>query len=188
MKDALIFLLRLIAFSLPLFLFATFSMDLTPVQHVVSSQAAWALRMMGYDVAENGLILSVGSGASFTFLIGTDCTGLKPMLAYLALVLAAMGTGLRRKALGLAIGLPMVYAGNIARIIAVVLIERAYGLKAAMVFHDWLWQAGLISLVLAVWLVWLRWDAIQKALKKIGGARPGKAARKAAGSSKKTPP
>jgi exosortase/archaeosortase family protein len=158
----LVFLLRLMALSIPLYLIIWLNVSLAPMQAVIAGQVAWLLRAAGFAAAENGLLITVsGAGAdSFTFFIGQDCTGWKSMIALFALVSASLGVTMRKRLLGMAVGIPLVYLGNLARIMAVVLIERALGPETALVFHDWLWQAGLISLVLVLWLLWLRWDSV----------------------------
>jgi len=162
MEDTLVFLLRLIALSIPLYIIMWMDFILLPLQSITAGQVAWALNAMGFAVTSKDLILSVGSGQPFIFFIGPDCTGWKSMLAFIALIFATLGAGMRKRIAGTLIGIPLIHAGNLLRIIAVVLIERSYGLEAAKVFHDWLWQAGLIALVLALWLAWLRWDSLKK--------------------------
>jgi exosortase/archaeosortase family protein len=156
----LIFLVRLMVLSFPMYFVLWSNLSLFPLQNVIADNSYGILRMMGYGVVRNGLMLSVGEMSTFTFYIGTDCTGWKSVLAFSALILASLGMSYRKRILGLAAGIPLIYLGNLGRIILVVLIERTYGLEAAFLFHDWLWQAGLIALVILLWLAWLRWEKI----------------------------
>ncbi len=159
--NTLQFVLRFLILSIPLYLVLWLNPGMEPIQAAVADHAASALRALSFTVTRDNLILSVGPGTPFLVYIGPDCVGWKSMLCFVALVLATLGVSMRKRALGLAIGIPVIYLGNLARIIVVVFIERGYGLEAAKLFHDWLWQAGLIALVLVTWLAWLRWEGVR---------------------------
>ena len=74
-----------------------------------------------------------------------------------AMVLAVPAVAWKRRAIGLAIGIPLIYLGNLARIVGIVLAEQAWGYEAAIVTHDWLWRFGLVAIVLGIWILWMRW-------------------------------
>jgi exosortase/archaeosortase family protein len=152
------FIVRFTLFSIPLYLILWLNVGMMPLQSLVAGHAAWAIDALGYGVSREGLFLSVGQASPFIFLISEDCTGWKSMLAFIALVISTLCVTFKKRALGIAIGIPLIYLGNLARILLVVVIEAAYGYEAALFFHDWLWQAGLIALVLVLWLAWLRSD------------------------------
>jgi exosortase/archaeosortase family protein len=156
----LIFLIRLTLLSIPVYIILWSDFILLPLQALTASNTAFILSSMGFGVKVHNLLISIGDASPFTFFIGPDCTAWKSLLAFFALVFAPPGFKMSRRLKGLAVGFPAIYAGNILRIILVVLIERNFGNEAAVVFHDWLWQAGLIALVLLLWLCWLRWGAI----------------------------
>jgi exosortase/archaeosortase family protein len=156
------FLLRLVLFSIPLYLIILLNIDLSPAQRVIAGQTEWILKSLGFETARDGLLIKVGIENPFIFFIGPDCVGWKSMLFYAALIMATLGVSIRKRILGIAAGIPIIYSGNLARITAVVLIERSYGFDAAMLFHDWLWQAGLMAVILITWLVWLKSDYIRK--------------------------
>jgi len=158
---AFIFLVRLLPLSIPLYLILWLNVSMLPMQRAVADQTVWILRALGFDATESSLIISVGAVDPFIFYIGEDCTGWKSMIFYFALILATLGTGTRKRLLGLAIGIPLIYLGNLLRIIAVVFVEEAFGYDAAMWIHDWLWQAGLMALVLGLWLIWLELDYLK---------------------------
>jgi exosortase/archaeosortase family protein len=159
--NVLLFLVRFMLLSIPLYLVLLFDISLMPLQHAVSGSTLFMLRAAGFTAHSEGLVMYVGEPDPFIFQTGPDCTAWKSMLCFIALVLATLGVTVRRRLLGLLAGIPLIYIGNLARIFGVVVLEDAYGLEAAMLIHDWLWQAGLISLVLLLWLAWLRWDALK---------------------------
>ncbi len=163
------FIIRFTVFSIPLYLIIWLNIGMMPLQFLVADHAFWAIDAYGYSVSMDGLLMSVGQDSPFMFLIGEDCTGWKSMLAFVALVIATLGVSLRKRALGIAVGIPLIYLGNLARILLVVMAEAAYGYDAALFIHDWLWQAGLIALVLVLWLGWLRYDSIRSMMKPVQG-------------------
>jgi exosortase/archaeosortase family protein len=140
------------------------------MQETVAMQSAWVLESMGFSAYQQGEFITVsekvrvpehgpgtGSREPFYFMINQDCTGWKSMLFLFALIFAVPGVMLGRRLWGLLFGLVVIWVGNIARVVGVVLAERAHGVQAAMLIHDYLWQAGLIALVLGLWLIWMAW-------------------------------
>ena len=88
----------------------------------------------------------VGSGsASFAVSIGSACSGVNGLVGYLLLggVLADLGQGSRRRRLTwLAVGLVLVWALNVVRILAILAAGAAWGQAAALdVLHPY---AGLV--------------------------------------------
>lgn len=159
----IMFLVRLTALSAPLYLIIILDVSLLPLQEAVAGQSMWLLEATGFEVERSGLILVCGAEDPFIFHIGEDCTGWKSMLFFAALVLATLGTTYRKRILGILIGIPLIYVANLARILAVVMIESSWGYDAALFVHDWLWQFGLLAAVLVLWLLWLRWEKVVEA-------------------------
>lgn len=155
MFNTMMFLLRLIALSTPIYIIIAFNTGLDPLQDTITSQVHYLLNSMGYPTEASGQILTIGTDTPFLVYIGPDCTGWKSFIAYFALVFATLGVSMRKRLFGLVFGTPIIYIGNIVRILLVICIQKSYGLEVALLFHDLLWQAGLIALVLALWLVWL---------------------------------
>jgi len=160
LMQALGFLARVITFSLPLYLVIWTGVSLYPLQLAVASQSAWFLKVLGYGVVQNGTGLLVNE--SFEFFIIPDCTGWKSMLFLSALMLAVTGVALRKRLKGLALGLPLVWLGNLTRIAGVVAVQGTWGTEVAVSVHDTLFQAGLALMVLGLWAVWLFWDRLRR--------------------------
>lgn len=164
LKETLAFLLKLLVLALPMYLVIWLSVDLSQLQAMAASELEWTLGAMGYAVERDGFMLTVAGGVPegrpdvpFSFYIVEDCTAWKSMIFLVALVAAVPAVKWERRALGIAMGLPVLWLGNLARNVSVVLLERAYGLEFAMAVHDWLWKAGLMGMILAVWLSWWMW-------------------------------
>ncbi|MBL7160596.1 MAG: exosortase/archaeosortase family protein [Candidatus Aenigmarchaeota archaeon] len=150
MKSTLMFLLRLMAFSLPLYGIIFFA-DLTVLQGAVAGNSYWVMEGMGLSPSINGAEMQVDD---FHFIISKDSTGWKSMLFLGALILSVPAVSWKRRGLGLVIGIPLVYIGNLGRVVGIVMVEQAWGVEAAMIVHDWLWRFGLIALVLCIWGIW----------------------------------
>jgi exosortase/archaeosortase family protein len=164
------FLVRLLVLSIPLYIVIGLGISLMPLQVVVAGMAGRILEQMGFSVIQQGALLSVaapGVAVPFGFIINEDCTGWKSMLFLFALIFAMPKVAMRKRLWGLAIGLPIIWVGNLARIIGVVLAERAYGVETALLIHDYGWQAGLIALVLGLWIIWLWWARQERKRKSI---------------------
>lgn len=149
------FFIRVIILSLPLYFIIWLGVDLNLLQVAVASQSAWLLQAMGYQVVQDGIGLIVNS--SFQFFIIPDCTGWKGMLFLFALIIAVKGISVRKRAIGLMVGTPALWLGNLGRVAGVVVAKDVWGIENAMLVHDWVFQAGLIVLVLGIWVIWLSW-------------------------------
>jgi exosortase/archaeosortase family protein len=159
------FMIRVNLLALPLYAILWIGIDFYPIQLVVATQAGLILQAMGYQVIQDGIGLLVGG--SFQFFIIPDCTGWKSMLFLFALIFAVPRIATRKRVIGLLIGLPIMWLGNTGRVIAVVAAQAAWGTELAMVLHDWLFQLGLVGLVLGAWIVWLNWAKGRSSIKSI---------------------
>ncbi len=156
--ETLLFLVRLLVLAIPLYMVMYFSVDLSPLQSFVAWEASIVLDEMGYQVERTGSFMIVHGGSyaqPFRFYISPDSSGWKSLLLLSALMIAVPKVPWKKRSIGLSIGLPIVWLGNLARVVSIVVIERSYGLEAGMLVHDMLWRLGLSALVLALWLGWL---------------------------------
>jgi exosortase/archaeosortase family protein len=154
----LAFLARLLLLAVPLYFIIIFA-DLWLLQAAVASQASWLLSSLGFPVMQNGTEVTVGT---FAFVISKDSTGWKSLLFFSALVISVPRITGRKRLIGLAIGLPLLWIANLSRVIAIVLVQSSLGLEAALFAHDVLWQWGLIATVLGLWTGWFYWATRQK--------------------------
>jgi len=106
---------------------------------------------IGVQVARLGDTLSAG-GASVRIV--SDCSPHLPYLLFAAVVLAFPATW-RQRLLGLTLGAVAIHVFNTVRIVALIgiLIRRQEWFEFA---HVYLWQTGTLILVLAAFLLWLR--------------------------------
>ena len=160
---ALEFLIRLLILSIPLYLVLMLAVDLSPLQHTVATHSASLLKALGYNVFQDGYYIIVGTIQNpFYFMINEDCTGWKSMLFLFALIFAVPRIAMKKRILGLVIGLPIVWVGNLMGVLGVVMAEAAWGLDFALVLHDYGYRLGLVALVLIIWVVWLKLSRKEK--------------------------
>lgn len=152
LKDTVVFFTRLIVMAAPLYAIIFF-VDLYPLQAMIAGHSFLLLEGIGLSPQLDGVGMIVGD---FHFFISKDSTAWKSLLFLAALVVAVPGIAWRKRAWALGLGIPLVYLGNLGRVVGIVLTEQAFGQAAALAVHDYLWRFGLIALVLGIWLVWLK--------------------------------
>jgi archaeosortase B (VPXXXP-CTERM-specific) len=101
-------------------------------------------------INQDGTVIFFGG---FAVEIIEECTGLYEMLIYSAAILA-FPTTLVKKAIGIALGVPILYAVNVARIAFLVWVGRYYP-ETFDFMHLYFWQATLILMITSVWLLWI---------------------------------
>lgn len=154
--ETLIFLTKVIALSIPLYLIILLGISLAPLQQFDATVSSGILRALGYSVKQEGASMTVGTQNPFSFYLTGDCTAWKSFLFLFALIFAVPKAGLRKRLLGLGIGIPILWLGNQARIVGVVLTEQATNVQFALFTHDYFWRVFLVLLVLVLWLAWMK--------------------------------
>ena len=89
----------------------------------------------------------------FSVKIIVECTGIFEIMIFSAAVLA-FPTSIRKKAIGLFLGAPLLYLFNVVRIIVLILVGR-YWFSIFDFMHIYFWQATLILMITSVWLLWI---------------------------------
>lgn len=152
--ETLLFLVKLLVFAVPLYIIMSLQGILQPLQESVAQNVVFILQSFGFEVSRNGFLITTNG---ISFFVSEDCTGWKSMLFLAALIFVVPRVPLKRMIVGIAIGIPVIYIGNLFRILLVILAWHNYGFEFASILHDYLWQAGLIALVLVLWIAWLKW-------------------------------
>ncbi len=154
--DTLVFLVKVLILSIPLYFIIIFSISLAPLQQLDAFVSSGILRAMGYTVQQEGAYVTVGTQNPFTFYLTEDCTAWKSVLFLFALIFAVPAVSLEKRLIGLGLGVPVLWMGNQARILGVVLTERVTSAQFAMFTHDYFWRVFLVFLVLGLWLAWMK--------------------------------
>ena len=89
----------------------------------------------------------------FSVKIIVECTGIFEIMIFSAAVLA-FPTSIRKKAIGLFLGAPLLYLFNVVRIVVLILVGR-YWFSIFDFMHIYFWQATLILMITSVWLLWI---------------------------------
>lgn len=123
--------------------------------------ATWTARLtlalvhrFGMEAARAGTVLSHPDG--FAYEIAARCTGILPV-AFLSVSIVAYPGTLRRKCLGLGIGIPLLITLNLTRLVHLFYL----GVHHPAVFdvaHTVLWEGFLIVVIFGLWLGWARWS------------------------------
>ncbi len=107
--------------------------------------------LVGADVVIQGEDVTING---FPMQIIDECTAVFSSIVYCACVLA-YPTTLKNKGIGIAFGVPSLYAINILRLVVLALV----GISAPNMFefvHVYLWQASFIIFVVVIFLLWLK--------------------------------
>ncbi len=145
--------LLLILFSLALALLVYFRLFGTPFVDAISrwtaASTAQALNALGASVVNTGTV--VGS-SSFAYSIVAECTAIGPIILFAGAVLAYPATW-RSRALGIGIGVVLLSAVNLVRLVSLFYIG-AYFPNYLPMAHYLVWQAAIIIFAILLWLFW----------------------------------
>jgi exosortase/archaeosortase family protein len=122
---------------------------------LVASLTNATLNWLGLATQRTGTVLYLPGGFSYDVTIG--CTGLLPVAVLAVGILASPGTAAAKRR-GLAVGVPLLLAINLLRLVHLFWI----GVKAPSYFdlaHSYLWEATLVVCTFVTWLLWSRWAA-----------------------------
>lgn len=158
MLSVLVFLIKMIFLSLPIYFILFYNVSLYPLQETVIQQSIGILDFFSYNPVREGFMITVNSSHYFSFLISEDCTPWKTIWLIISLMIAVPKIRISRRLIGMAIGASILWVGNIFRIIFIVWVEQNISFSLAMLIHDYLWKTMLILTVIAIWLSWLSWN------------------------------
>ncbi|MGB7533862.1 MAG: exosortase H [Halobacteriota archaeon] len=161
-KEAIKYVALFLAFCVAFYLvyyFLTLRGSLSLLKNTTASILGAILSFGGADVVVNGAALSVNG---FGLEIIDECTAVFSSIVYSACVLA-YPTTLKNKGLGIAFGVPSLYAINILRLIVLALVGISYPRMFEFV-HVYLWQASFIIFVVVIFLLWLHFLSTRKNL------------------------
>ena len=113
--------------------------------------AALVLNILGASVEVDGtLILS----RDFSMGVVTGCAGIVPM-AILASAVLAYPCRAKRKAIGLALGVAVLFVLNLVRIVALFFIGSNFSSGFFDTAHFLIWQPVMIGAAIVLWLLWV---------------------------------
>jgi len=151
LKYVALFLSFSIAFYLMYYYLTISGSEVLAHLNIVTASILGALFSVGgASVVVNGAVVTING---FGLEIIDECTAVFSSIVYSACILA-YPTTLKNKGLGIAFGVPSLYAINMVRLCVITLV----GLSAPHMFefvHVYLWQASFIIFVVVIFLLWL---------------------------------
>jgi exosortase H (IPTLxxWG-CTERM-specific) len=132
-----------------------------PLTAGIAGVSGFTLNLLGQDVARTGTVLR---SRDFAVSIHHGCNGVEAMVIFLAAVLAFPAPW-RGKLVGLALGIVVIQAVNLVRVVALFLT----GAHLPALFdasHTVIWQTVVILSAVILWLFWAS---------RIASARPSEA-------------
>ncbi len=111
---------------------------------------AWLLHRLGLEAVRTAAVIHHPSG--FAYEIYYRCTGVLPAAVLAILILAHPGTW-RQKFLGLAVGIPLLVALNLVRLVHLFTLG-VHSPGAFALAHGVVWEVVLMSATLALWWIW----------------------------------
>lgn len=121
---------------------------LAPVESWTTDATCWLLAWSGIEVERAGTVLSHPGG--FSCDIGYRCTGVV-VAAFLIAGLLALPLGWRSRARGVAVGVPLVLAVNLARLVSLYFVGVHWP-EAFDFAHLVAWEAAMVLAILGVWI------------------------------------
>lgn len=146
-KVASLFLLIVSLFSV---LYIIFRDHISFINSSTASVLALLLNMLGVDAMTNGSIVRLDG---LWMEIVDECTGIYEILVYTAAVLA-FPTSIKKKAVGIAFGIPLLVLLNMTRLICLAFVG-IYRAESFEFVHLYLWQVTLILLIVIVLSIWI---------------------------------
>ena len=144
----------IILLSLALSLVVYFRLFGTPFVDAVSRWTATStsqvLNVLGASVSTTGTI--VGS-SSFAYNIVAECTAIGPIILFIGAVIA-YPAALWSKAMGIAMGVVLLAAINLVRLVSLFYIGAVFPEYLPMA-HYLVWQAAIIIFAILLWLFWV---------------------------------
>lgn len=160
--DAFVFLLRFLALAIPFNLLLWSNFDAYHIQVFVARAVSYLLEVSGVGVVQADNFIYIRSPIVWTIEIIKDCVGWKSFLALCGLVFAVRGVHLKKRIIGMAAGLPVIFFGNIFRIYTSLYAGVVLGTDKFPVIHEFLWQAGMMALIICAWIVWMKYYAMPR--------------------------
>jgi len=158
--------LRFLTFFLIVLLFLAVSMAVVSNQfnnagrdlyYFTADAVAFTADLFGSNTVCSGNKVSYDG---FTIEVVGECTGLTEIIIFIAAVVA-FPASVRQKIFGVVIGVSVILAANILRMMTLLWIGASsrYWFD---VFHFYTYQASMLLLVIGTWMLWLNYAVLRK--------------------------
>jgi archaeosortase B (VPXXXP-CTERM-specific) len=127
---------------------ATVLMKLEVLTAVITG---FLLNLLGLTADVSGKLIFL---SNFSIEVIGECTGLFEMLIFLAALIAYPST-LKKKLIGILLGIPFLYVINIIRMVFISVVAN-WSPKTFDFLHVYFWQVAMIFIILAAWILWIQ--------------------------------
>ena len=125
---------------------------LSSIVDAYSSATNFVLHLVGVDSSQSGTVLV---GDKFSMRIVHECTAVEPS-GILAIAVLAYPAPFRARIAGVVMGLALLQAINLFRLVTLFLIGEHFSTAFDFVHGDG-WQVLFLILAVGMWLLWLQW-------------------------------
>jgi len=157
--EVILFLVKFNLLAIPMYILIYLIFSFQPLQNLVAYLSYKLLQIIGAEAWLNQSSVILTEGFKIAIIeISMDCTGWKSAYALFALAIATPLIELRKKIKFLLVSLPTLFLLNILRIAVTAYLSLRLDPQYFAIFHDFLWQWGLIAAVLGMWAIWLKYE------------------------------
>jgi archaeosortase B (VPXXXP-CTERM-specific) len=121
-----------------------------PLREYTTAVTSFLLGKLSIANTVNGYAITLRNDS---WVVTQECTAINVVILFVSFVLA-YSASLRSKLLALFAGIPLIVASNIVRLVTLGLLTEYLPQKAHFL-HDFVWQTVFVSLVIAMWLLWI---------------------------------
>ena len=150
-KEIFKFVFLFISFSLFFYLIYYLLMDtLFFMRNATAAILGFVFSLCGMETVVDGASIRLNG---FSFEIIDECTAIFSSIVYCACIIA-YPANLKKKSIGIFIGIPSLYALNLFRLFVLGLVGVFYPNMLGYI-HIYLWQATFIIFVVLIFLLWV---------------------------------
>ena len=150
------FFIKFNLLALPLYIVSIINFDFYFIQSATANVVYYFLNILNFSPVIDGIMITIPvQNGAWAALINSACTGWKSALLFLALVFATPKNN-KRFAL---LFIPLIFAINIVRILFMFWVA-SFDLAYFELAHAIVWSWGMLLAVLALWIIWIKFNNI----------------------------
>ena len=151
-KDVIKFITLFVSSCSVFYLFYYHFMDYFAfLENITASILGFLLNIFGVDATVTGDTVTMDR---LSLRIIDECTAMFGSIVYISCVLA-YPTDLKKKTIGIALGIPCLYAINMVRLVVLAFVGLFSSPEIFEFVHTYLWQTIFIVFVIVIWLIWV---------------------------------
>ncbi len=149
------FLIKFNLLSIPMYVILLTGLQFYPLQTLLTNTVYEIFKLMGYSLEKHFTTILFSKPFVAKITMDMDCTAWKSMYALAALIIASPVKGDKKWKYTL-LGILVIFALNIVRIVSTVLIAGIIGLQYLDIIHTVFWREGMILAVVLIWVWWIK--------------------------------